>query len=129
MQVVSGKEVSGAELANLVVRMVEALNSREIPTAGSILEHFNRELVTRVRDAYAATLDAVVLPVAVEKLDIAATLAHTNAINRCPVLPCCRGCVMPGSVTEPRGPAGVAIIAPRVGSPWIPGKQEMDCSS
>ena len=75
--------VGGAELADLVVKMVAALNSRDIPTAGSILEHFNRELVTKLRDAYAAALEAVDLPVPEEKLDIAAMLAHTDALDRC----------------------------------------------
>jgi hypothetical protein len=41
--------MTGPILAKLVETMVGALNSREIPTAGSILEHFNRELVEKVR--------------------------------------------------------------------------------
>ena len=41
--------MTGPGLAKLVETMVGALNSREIPTAGSILEHFNRDLVQKVR--------------------------------------------------------------------------------
>lgn len=45
---VSGAEISGEELASLIERMVAALNSRDIPTAGSILEHFNKDLIQQV---------------------------------------------------------------------------------
>lgn len=87
MQVISGEQVGGRELADLLSRMVAALNSREIPTAGSILEHFNRELVARVREQYATTLEAIDLPIPQEKLDVAATLAHTEAFRRHAGLP------------------------------------------
>ena len=39
--------MSGPVLAELIETMVGALNARDIPTAGSILEHFNRELVQK----------------------------------------------------------------------------------
>lgn len=42
VQVMNGHAVEGEELANLVERMIGALNARDIPTAGSILEHFNQ---------------------------------------------------------------------------------------
>ena len=42
MQVLNGRAVEGAELADLIERMIAALNARDIPTAGSILEHFNQ---------------------------------------------------------------------------------------
>lgn len=52
---VNGKVMTGPGLAELVSQMVTALNARDIPTAGSILEHFNKELVYRCRreDCYA----------------------------------------------------------------------------
>ena len=37
--------MDGAALAKLIEQMVGALNSRDIPTAGSILEGFNNDLV------------------------------------------------------------------------------------
>ncbi len=40
--------MTGPGLAKLVETMVGALNSRDIPTAGSILEHFNADLVQKV---------------------------------------------------------------------------------
>ncbi len=51
-QVVQGKPLRGAELADLITNVVEALNEREIPTAGSLLEYFNKELVGACREVY-----------------------------------------------------------------------------
>jgi 6-phosphogluconate dehydrogenase len=48
-KVIAGEVLNGAGLAFLVEQMVDALNARDIPTAGSILEHFNKDLVYRVR--------------------------------------------------------------------------------
>ena len=44
---VNGKVMTGPGLADLVSQMVTALNARDIPTAGSILEHCHKELVYR----------------------------------------------------------------------------------
>ena len=43
-QAVRGELMTGAGLASLIERMVTALNSREIPSAGSMLEFFNKEV-------------------------------------------------------------------------------------
>ena len=42
-QMVGGKLLTGPLLADLITKMVMALNSRDIPTVGSILEFFNKE--------------------------------------------------------------------------------------
>lgn len=55
-KLVSGAEISGPELASLIERMVAALNSRDIPTAGSILEHFNKDLIQKVASSCYAML-------------------------------------------------------------------------
>lgn len=65
---VNGKVMTGPALAELVSQMVTALNARDIPTAGSILEHFNKELVYRVRDSYIANLESLALPVSDDTL-------------------------------------------------------------
>ena len=44
--------VDGPALADLAERIVGALNARAIPSAGSILEHFNRDLTRTVVAAY-----------------------------------------------------------------------------
>lgn len=36
--------MTGPGLALLIERMVEALNARDLPSAGSMLEYFNREV-------------------------------------------------------------------------------------
>jgi hypothetical protein len=51
-KLVNGAELSGPQLADLIERMVAALNSRDIPTAGSILEHFNKDLLQKVTPAF-----------------------------------------------------------------------------
>ncbi len=48
--------MTGPVLAELIETMVGALNARDIPTAGSILEHFNRELVQKARHLHCARL-------------------------------------------------------------------------
>lgn len=48
-KVIAGEVLDGPGLVRLIQEMVEALNARDIPTAGSILEHFNKDLVLRVR--------------------------------------------------------------------------------
>lgn len=47
LQAVRGKTMTGTELAMLIERMVTALNSRDIPSAGSMLEFFNKEVCRR----------------------------------------------------------------------------------
>lgn len=46
-KVVGGRVVTGPQLANLVVRVVEALNARDMPTGSSLVEYFNKEVRSR----------------------------------------------------------------------------------
>jgi hypothetical protein len=48
--------MTGAGLASLIERMVTALNSREIPSAGSMLEFFNKEVSYRACNAVSHSL-------------------------------------------------------------------------
>jgi hypothetical protein len=41
---------------------MQALNDREMPTAGSMLEAFNQQLVSQCGEAHAAALAAIHLP-------------------------------------------------------------------
>ncbi|CAL8460728.1 g259 [Coccomyxa elongata] len=68
-KLVNGEVMTGPGLAKLVETMVGALNAREIPTAGSILEHFNRDLVQKVKETYIAQLEALALPVWEDRLE------------------------------------------------------------
>ena len=56
LQVVNGAALNGTGLARLIEQMVTALNARDIPTAGSILEHFNKELMYKVCHATLSVL-------------------------------------------------------------------------
>ncbi|KAI3428317.1 hypothetical protein D9Q98_006697 [Chlorella vulgaris] len=62
-KVVQGKPLDGPALADLITRVVEGLNDRDIPTAGSLVEYFNRELVGACRDDYIRRVEAIQLPV------------------------------------------------------------------
>ena len=48
LQLVAGKLLTGPLLADLITKMVTALNSRDIPTVGSIMEFFNKEVHLRL---------------------------------------------------------------------------------
>lgn len=43
-KLVNGEVVTGPELAQLLVRMVDALNDKDLPSAGGIIESFNKEV-------------------------------------------------------------------------------------
>ncbi|CAK0744999.1 hypothetical protein CVIRNUC_001589 [Coccomyxa viridis] len=77
---VNGQVMTGPVLAELIETMVGALNARDIPTAGSILEHFNRELVQKVKEDYVESLEALPLPVAEAALDARHERALTAAL-------------------------------------------------
>lgn len=53
-KLVRGATLSGADLARLIEDSVAALNAREIPTAGSLVEYFNRELVQACKQQFVA---------------------------------------------------------------------------
>jgi hypothetical protein len=59
---------SGSQLAQLLSSLVSALNEKEIPTSASLIEAFNRELISKSLDAYNSKVEAVQLPLEEEKL-------------------------------------------------------------
>lgn len=59
---VRGAQLTGAGLANLIVALVDALNARELPTSGSMLETFNEQLLRSCAEAHATALRALSLP-------------------------------------------------------------------
>ncbi|KAL1511535.1 hypothetical protein AB1Y20_006330 [Prymnesium parvum] len=66
---------SGAELVAQVRKLVEALNAQEIPTAGSVIDAFNRDLILRNTAELKATLHAIALPLPTHELDAQARAA------------------------------------------------------
>lgn len=79
---VRGELMTGAGLAMLIERMVTALNSRDIPSAGSMLEFFNKELLFSCRDQYAEQLARLALPVDEAGLEKAHAAAEDAAYTR-----------------------------------------------
>jgi hypothetical protein len=77
---VRGAALDGPGLADLVERMVAALNARDIPSAGSILEAFNRDAARRAGDAVTAALASLTLPVDDDSLKTAADAAAASAL-------------------------------------------------
>lgn len=65
---VAGHVLSGSDLADLIVKTVTALNEREIPTAGSLVQYFNRDLVSKCKDRYVKKLAKHNLPMEDEDL-------------------------------------------------------------
>ena len=78
-KVVKGKVLDGPALADLIEQVVTALNDREIPTAGSLVEYFNRELVDACREQFVKALERVSIPVETEDLNKAADKAKDTA--------------------------------------------------
>ncbi|EFN50520.1 hypothetical protein CHLNCDRAFT_139218, partial [Chlorella variabilis] len=64
-KVVQGRPLDGPGLADLVQRVVEGLNERDIPTAGSLVEYFNKELVQGCKEL----VEAEKLPVEEGRLE------------------------------------------------------------
>ena len=81
-KVVQGAPLDGAGLALLIKTVVEALNQREIPTAGSLVEYFNRDLVRACGDAYSQLLSMEILPVKEETLLERAEQAELQALEK-----------------------------------------------
>ena len=66
---------SGAELAGQVSQLVNVLNAQRIPSAGSVIDAFNRELVTRTLAELRSSLSSLKLPLDTFELRAAADAA------------------------------------------------------
>jgi hypothetical protein len=81
-KIVDGRPARGPELAALLRRVIDALNSREIPSANAVLSHFNSEVQRRCTDQYEAEMAGVALPADVEDLARAHEAALRAAVGR-----------------------------------------------
>ena len=73
--------VDGPALADLAERIVGALNARAIPSAGSILEHFNRDLTRTVVAAYSARMSKLRYPLPEAELEREHEAANAEAVD------------------------------------------------
>jgi hypothetical protein len=77
-----GAALDGKALADLARKAVAALNARDIPTAGALVELFNADLLAACARGYAATLEALPLPADDAALAAAAGAAAADARAR-----------------------------------------------
>ncbi|GBG71009.1 hypothetical protein CBR_g8307 [Chara braunii] len=68
-KIVSGNQLNGKEFVALLKQTIEALNTGDIPTVGSIMDVFNREIVDRCADMYSKWMEGVRLPVLDSRLE------------------------------------------------------------
>lgn len=66
----NNKQMTGVSLAALMERSVNALNEGDFPTAGSVVDAFNRDALDLRVAAYTNTLDAITLPAENAELEL-----------------------------------------------------------
>lgn len=81
-KVVKGHALDGPGLADLISQVVTALNDRDIPTAGSLVEYFNRELVESCRAQFVKALEEIAIPVEEAIIETAADAAQRAALEK-----------------------------------------------
>jgi len=81
-KMVNGRQLDGPGLAVLVRQVVEALNERDIPTAGSLVEYFNKDLVRSCVDVYGKELGKLVLPMEETEFRAAASRAEGSVFDK-----------------------------------------------
>lgn len=61
-KIVMGRVMRGSDLADLIGKVVKALNERDIPSVGSILDNFNLDLIHKALSRYSQHLSSAKLP-------------------------------------------------------------------
>lgn len=79
-KVIRGRTASGADLARLIRKVVAALNSRDIPSAGAVVDSFNLEVMARAVALYESSFDFD-LPVESEALELRHGAAAASAMS------------------------------------------------
>ncbi|GMH33914.1 hypothetical protein BSKO_01748 [Bryopsis sp. KO-2023] len=78
-KIVMGRVMTGPDLADLVQKVVQALNTREIPSVGSILDSFNMELAYSALEKYDRVVESLRLPTE----EVAVTTLHLGTKKDC----------------------------------------------
>ncbi|KAM3279160.1 hypothetical protein ACQJBY_046460 [Aegilops geniculata] len=78
-KIVQGRTLNGKEFVSFLGQILEALNKGEIPSTGSLVEVFNKGILERCLKVYTERMEIVVLPVSVDKLQLAHGLAEDEA--------------------------------------------------
>ncbi|KMZ56062.1 Guanylate-binding-like protein [Zostera marina] len=61
-KIVQSKPLNGKEFVSFLEQILDALNKGEIPTTGSLVEVFNKEIVERCLKLYSQSMDRMMLP-------------------------------------------------------------------
>eukprot|EP00877_Chromochloris_zofingiensis_P014120 jgi/Chrzof1/8962/Cz03g31040.t1 len=80
-KVVGNQAFTGAQLADLIKSLVNALNAKEIPTAASLIESFNSELINKAMQEYNHDMDTIKLPIDEQELEKADATARGAALR------------------------------------------------
>jgi hypothetical protein len=80
-KIVQGKTLNGKEFISFLEQILDALNKGEIPSTGSLVEVFNKDIVERCVKLYNEKMVRVRLPMSEESLQSAHEMAHNEAIK------------------------------------------------
>lgn len=78
-KIVQGRTLNGTEFVSFLGQIVDALNKGEIPSAGSLVEIFNKAILERCLKVYSERMGRAGLPVSVDKLGEFHDLAKDEA--------------------------------------------------
>lgn len=68
-KVINGRPASGVDLANLIRKVVAALNTREIPSAAAVIESFNQEVLQRCVEVYETEFGSLQFPTEAREIE------------------------------------------------------------
>lgn len=77
-----GQLLDGSSLADLIVQIMTALNGRDFPTANSLVEYFNKDLIIGCAELYRKQLEEQILPVDSTALSAVADAAKVSALEK-----------------------------------------------
>mmetsp|Transcript_16501 Transcript_16501/g.43135 ORF Transcript_16501/g.43135 Transcript_16501/m.43135 type:complete len:640 (+) Transcript_16501:109-2028(+) len=80
-KLIGGVPVTGSQLADVLERLVGALNAQEIPNIMSMLDAFNRDLVSRCVATYVEELQQLKLPLPEGELEAGCQAAEARALQ------------------------------------------------
>ncbi|WZY90676.1 hypothetical protein YC2023_047411 [Brassica napus] len=80
-KIVQGKALNGKEFISFLEQILDALNKGEIPSTGSLVEIFNKDIVERCVKLYNERMVKLRLPMSEEYLQSAHETAHNEAIK------------------------------------------------
>ncbi|CAD6214977.1 unnamed protein product [Miscanthus lutarioriparius] len=78
-KIVQGRTLNGKDFVSFLQQILEALNTGEIPSTGSLVEIFNKAILDRCLKVYREKMDGLGLPVPVDELQKLHEMANGEA--------------------------------------------------